>query len=172
MKAYLETIETPIGGIIFATDEKGALLSLKFLDGDYPATLEQELIEEGYELTENTTYTARARQELTEYFAGTRQQFELEVVMRGSDFQKAVWQKLRQIPYGETRTYGQLAKLLGDPKTVRAVGRANATNRIPLVIPCHRVIGADGSLTGFAGGIQIKQKLLSFESKVKTPTLF
>jgi methylated-DNA-[protein]-cysteine S-methyltransferase len=172
MKAYLETIASPIGGVKFATDENGALLSLSFLEGNYPLTIEQELEKEGFEPAENFEYTAYVRQQLEEYFGGTRQNFNVEVVLRGTDFQKAVWQKLMQIPFGETRTYGQLAKMLGDPKTVRAVGRANATNRIPLVIPCHRVIGADGSLVGFAGGTHLKQKLLNFEAKFKTPTLF
>ena len=90
----------------------------------------------------------------------------MSFLLRGTGWQKAVWEALTRIPYGETRAYGQIAAMVGRPKSSRAVGRANATNRLPLVVPCHRVIGADGSLTGFAGGTHLKVRLLEHEARV------
>ena len=101
--------------------------------------------------------------QLKEYFAGTRHQFELELDFSGTDFQKQVWQALLTIPFGETRSYSQIAQQIGKPKAVRAVGAANGRNPISIIAPCHRVIGASGGLTGFAGGLQAKQYLLALE---------
>ena len=101
--------------------------------------------------------------QLREYFAGTRNQFELELDFAGTDFQKQVWQALVTIPFGETRSYSQIAQQIGNPKAVRAVGAANGRNPISIIAPCHRVIGASGSLTGFAGGLAAKQYLLALE---------
>ena len=103
--------------------------------------------------------------ELTEYFAGTRHDFDLPVLPEGTDFQKNVWDKLRLIPYGETRTYGELAAMTGSEKASRAVGMANHCNPILILIPCHRVIGADGSLTGYAAGLAAKKYLLQLEQE-------
>jgi methylated-DNA-[protein]-cysteine S-methyltransferase len=107
---------------------------------------------------------AHVARELAEYEAGERRSFALALDPRGSMFQQQVWALLREIPFGETRSYGELALALGDPGLSRAVGRANATNPIWLVIPCHRVIGADGTLTGYAGGLALKAALLQFET--------
>lgn len=107
-----------------------------------------------------------AADQLAEYFAGERTEFELELSPHGTEFQRRVWAMLREIPYGETTTYGSIANDLGDPKTVRAVGLANGRNPIAVIIPCHRVIGADGSLTGFGGGLPRKRALLDLESGV------
>ena len=101
--------------------------------------------------------------QLKEYFAGTRNQFELELDFTGTDFQKQVWQALLTIPFGETRSYSQIAQQIGNPKAVRAVGAANGRNPISIVAPCHRVIGASGKLTGFAGGLEAKERLLTLE---------
>ena len=101
--------------------------------------------------------------QLQEYFAGTRHHFELELDFTGTDFQKQVWQALLTIPFGETRSYSQIARQIGNPKAVRAVGAANGRNPISIIAPCHRVIGASGSLTGFAGGLAAKQYLLALE---------
>jgi methylated-DNA-[protein]-cysteine S-methyltransferase len=101
--------------------------------------------------------------QLGEYFAGTRREFELELAPRGSSFERAVWRLLTKIPYGETRTYGQLAVELGDLGAAQAVGNANGWNPISIIVPCHRVIGASGSLTGYAGGTDRKRFLLSLE---------
>ncbi len=161
--AYLDVIDSPVGAIQFATNNEGALLRVSFLDGHYPLTLQQELERDGFALSQDAARTEQARAELLEFFAGERRSFDVPVILQGSPFQVTVWSALRRIPFGETRTYAQLAGMIQRPAAARAVGRANATNRIPLVIPCHRVIGADGSLTGFAGGIHLKERLLAFE---------
>lgn len=167
MQAYLEAIDTEVGPITFAVDGDGALLWVEFGDGDYLRTIEEQLAAEGYTLTRDSERTARARRELEEYARGERTKFEIPVVLRGTPWQVTVWQALMRIPYGETRTYGELAREVGkSPAAARAVGRANATNRIPVVVPCHRVIGADGSLTGFAGGTHLKERLLDHERRV------
>ncbi len=104
-----------------------------------------------------------AARQLKEYFAGKRREFELPLRMQGTDFQQRVWRELTEIPIGETWSYGQLAKRIGNPNASRAVGLANGRNPIAIIVPCHRVIGADGSLTGFGGGIERKQWLLTHE---------
>lgn len=162
MNAYLDTLESPVGPIVYATDHEGAMLGLKFLDGRYPLTLEQELEQNSFRPVQGVN--TAVRKQLLEYFAGERHYFDLPLALRGSEFQIKVWQALTRIPFGETCTYGQLASASGCPGAARAVGRANATNRIPVVIPCHRVIGADGSLSGFAGGAYLKTRLLTFEA--------
>lgn len=105
--------------------------------------------------------------QLNEYFKGERQQFSFKINPKGTEFQKRVWQKLLSIPFGKTTSYLELSKQLGDVKAIRAVANANGKNPIPIVIPCHRVIGSDGSLTGYAGGLQRKQWLLEHESPYK-----
>lgn len=110
------------------------------------------------------TLQATARQ-LGEYFAGNRQRFELPLDFVGTDFQRQVWAALLTIPFGETRSYGDIARQIGNPSAVRAVGAANGRNPISIIAPCHRVIGASGSLTGFAGGLQAKQYLLALEGR-------
>lgn len=102
-------------------------------------------------------------QQLEQYFAGQRQEFDLPLAPAGTDFQQQAWRALCGIPYGETRSYRQQAEAIGKPTAVRAIGAANGRNPIPVVIPCHRVIGSDGSLTGYAGGVKIKQQLLALE---------
>jgi len=108
--------------------------------------------------------------QLESYFAAERQIFEVPFEMRGTPFQKSVWQQLLTIPYGETRSYGQLAKQLGNPAASRAVGGANGRNPLSLIVPCHRVIGAGGTLTGYAGGLDCKNYLLQLESNLKLKT--
>ncbi len=164
MKAYTETIESPAGPLTFVVNDEGALLWLKFTEGEYERTVEQELEREGLEIERDRMLTARAGAQLREYYAGMRRTFDLPLALTGSEWQKAVWRALTSIPYGETRTYGEIAAMVGRPKSARAVGKANATNRLPLVVPCHRVIGANGSLTGFAGGTHLKIRLLEHEA--------
>lgn len=108
---------------------------------------------------------AKAIEQLGEYFAGQREEFDLPIVLEGTPFQLSVWRSLQTIPYGKTVSYLELAKKIGNPKAVRAVGLANGSNPIPIIVPCHRVIGSDGSLTGFGGGLPTKQKLLALESR-------
>ncbi|MCB0710801.1 MAG: methylated-DNA--[protein]-cysteine S-methyltransferase [Ignavibacteriae bacterium] len=164
MKLTTNYIESPFGLMqVCATEE--ALTLLEFADRSdvekQVASLQsfvESKVEEGTNsIIEQTTL------ELTEYFAGQRQQFSLPLFTPGTPFQQSVWHALIEIPFGETRSYGWLAHKLGDPKSVRAVAHANGQNRIAIIIPCHRVIGADGSLTGYAGGLERKKKLLQLE---------
>ena len=107
--------------------------------------------------------TSKVFTQLREYFKRQRKEFDLELELSGTDFRKAVWNELKKIPYGNTISYGELAKRMGDKKLMRAVASANGANPIPVIIPCHRVIGADGSLIGYGGGVDVKQKLLELE---------
>jgi len=109
---------------------------------------------------------ARAIEQLEQYFAGERVDFDLELDMRGTDFQKSVWDALLTIPYGETRSYGQIARQIGRPDRARAVGAANGSNPVSIIVPCHRVIGSDGSLTGYGGGLDRKRWLLEHEAGI------
>jgi methylated-DNA-[protein]-cysteine S-methyltransferase len=106
-----------------------------------------------------------ARKQILEYLEGSRRKFDLPLELTGTDFQKSVWNQLAGIPWGETKTYGQVARAAGKPKASRAVGGACNKNPLPLVIPCHRVVGSDGSLVGFGGGLDLKERLLEIESK-------
>ncbi|MBA1429313.1 methylated-DNA--[protein]-cysteine S-methyltransferase [Pseudomonas fluorescens] len=112
------------------------------------------------------------QRQLAEYFAGTRSRFELELDFYGTDFQKQVWQALLTIPFGETRSYSQIARQIGNPSAVRAVGAANGRNPISIIAPCHRVVGASGALTGFAGGLEAKQYLLTLEDRGQAKLAF
>jgi len=107
--------------------------------------------------------TGRAFEELEEYFLGKRREFDLPLHPDGTEFQRRVWAALREIPYGETRSYSEIAEQVGNPKAVRAVGMANHRNPIAIMVPCHRVIGKNGSLTGYAGGLHLKERLLKIE---------
>lgn len=167
MNAYLETIATAIGPVTFATEEDGALVWVKFGAGIYAVNIEDELMQARYDLTADPVRTELVRDQLQAYFAGDRTTFDLPLRFHGTPWQVAVWQALTTIPFGETRTYGEIATLLGRSGAARAVGRANATNHIPIVVPCHRVIGADGTLTGFAGGLHLKTALLDHERHVR-----
>lgn len=111
-------------------------------------------------------FSAVVRQ-LQEYFSGERREFDIVLAPAGTPFQLAVWNALRTIPYGETRSYGEVAKLVGRPAAVRAVGAANGANPLPIVVPCHRVIGSNGSLTGFGGGLDLKRRLLELERGIR-----
>lgn len=153
---YYCYMATPIGKLLLAGDESG-LRQIDFQDGPHPAKPDADW-------QENTKPFRRVIQQLKEYFAGKRQSFDLDLAPAGTPFQLKVWRALRRIPYGETWSYGQLAQRVGNPKAARAVGAANGQNPLPIVVPCHRVIGANGSLTGFGGGLSIKQKLLELES--------
>jgi methylated-DNA-[protein]-cysteine S-methyltransferase len=122
----------------------------------------------------NDPVLERARMQLAEYFAGERRAFDLPLAAQGTSFQTAVWQALARIPFGELRSYRDIARAIGRPSAVRAVGAANGRNPLPIVVPCHRVIGSDGSLTGFAGGLDAKRVLLALENSlpVETGNLF
>ena len=131
-------------------------------DGQLRHVLEEVRLGELVEVNHSAVLLEAERQ-LNEYFAGTRECFELELDFDGTEFQKKVWGALLTIPFGETRSYSQIAQQIGNPKAVRAVGAANGRNPISIIAPCHRVIGASGGLTGFAGGLEAKQHLLALE---------
>ena len=166
MKAYVDEIESPAGPLAFAVDEDGTLVRLHFVESDYGPIMEQELEVEGYGVEADETRTASVREELSEYVNGRRKTFDAPLAFVGSEWQKAVWTELTRIPFGETRSYGEIADNLGRPGAARAVGRANASNVLPVVVPCHRVIAADGTLGGFNGGLHLKERLLEHERNV------
>ena len=121
--------------------------------------------------TAATTLEHRVADELLEYFAGTRTEFTVPLSPAGTDFQRAVWRALQRIPYGETRTYGEIAAAVGRPGAARAVGTANHRNPLPVIIPCHRVVGSNGQLCGFGGGLDVKRRLLELEASHMPPQL-
>ena len=144
---------TKIGEI--AREENGvAITRLYFVNKD----LEKEV-----EIKEETWLMRKAIKEIKEYLEGKRNSFDLPLEPEGTEFQKKVWNVLKEIPYGETRSYGEIAKLIGNEKASRAVGMANNKNPIMIIIPCHRVIGVNGKLVGYAGGLDVKEKLLNME---------
>ena len=146
--------EGPEGPLLLAVDDAGRVLRLHFVDGPLP-------LEPGWD--EDADALGDMTRQLDEYFAGDRTDFDLELAPRGTPFQLEVWRQLCLIPYGETISYGELAKRVNRPGAARAVGSANGQNPIAIVVPCHRVIGADGSLTGFGGGLPWKRWLLARE---------
>ena len=157
---YHATIESPIGPLLLAGD-RHVLRVLWFGAGRKAQGARTGWIEAPGEFRD-------AAAQLREYFAGRRTRFELAVAPAGTPFQQSVWRALQDIPYGETTSYGELARRIGDVKASRAVGLANGANPIAIVIPCHRVIGANGSLTGFGGGLPTKRALLDLEQGQRT----
>jgi methylated-DNA-[protein]-cysteine S-methyltransferase len=140
------------------------LLTLAASETALVALLWGNKVPHGYEMTAGENEVLRlAETQLKEYFAGERITFDVPLAPRGTEFQQRVWQELRNIPHGEFITYGEQARRLGRPKAFRAVGAANGKNPISILVPCHRVLGASGSLTGFAGGLETKRKLLELE---------
>jgi methylated-DNA-[protein]-cysteine S-methyltransferase len=150
-------IESPLGPLLLAADEAG-LREIRFVNGRHPAQPESSWIVDRAPLTETI-------RQLEAYFAGDLENFNLQLAPEGTPFQLDVWQRLCDIPYGKTISYGELAGRIGNPKASRAVGLANGSNPIPIVIPCHRVIGSNGKLTGYGGGLPIKEKLLALEKR-------
>ena len=146
--------EGPEGPLLIAVDEDGRVVRLHFVDGPLPITDDWH---------QDADALKPVSRQLDEYFAGERTEFDLELAPEGTPFQLDVWHQLTRIPYGETISYGELAKRVDRPGAARAVGAANGRNPIAIIVPCHRVIGADGSLTGFGGGIPWKRWLLNRE---------
>ena len=166
MKAYVDEIGSPAGPLAFAVNEDGALVRLHFVESDYGPVMEEDLEDAGYAVESDESRTAGVRRELSEYVSGRRRTFDVPLAFAGSEWQQAVWMELTRIPFGETRSYGEIADSLGRPGAARAVGRANASHVLPVVVPCHRVIAADGTLGGFNGGLHLKQRLLEHERNV------
>ena len=147
-RIFERTLETIVGRLLLRADDLG-LVEIRFDAREIRA--------------DETELLLRAERELREYFSGERREFDVPLHPSGTEFQTRVWNGLRAIPYGTTVTYGELARRIGQPNAARAVGMANHANPLPIIVPCHRVIGADGRLTGYAGGLEIKRKLLELE---------
>jgi methylated-DNA-[protein]-cysteine S-methyltransferase len=161
---------TPLGKMFSAQNAEGALLRLGFCKPGWKEQLEREVAARHETLVWEASDSPVARQ-IQEYCCGARREFDLPLAQQGSEFQHKVWEELRRIPYGQTITYHKLAQRSANPAACRAVGRANATNGIAIIIPCHRVIGSNGTLTGYVGGSGIKEKLLRLEGALQ-PELF
>ena len=157
---WFDEFKTPIGMLKIAVDAKGLRYVLFESNKHEPS--------HGMEWKKDRSPTNEARQQLLQYFSGERIEFELEISLAGTEFQRRTWQMLASIPYGQTWSYAELAKRVESPKAVRAVGGANGRNPLPIVLPCHRVIGSDGSLTGFGGGLPVKKWLLEHENRQAT----
>lgn len=164
MPIHYESVETPVGPLLLGATSH-ALCLLEFAS---PQRLDRQLARLrrsfGMEIVRGTSaINEQAREQLTEYFTGRRTRFDLQLDYRGTPFQVAVWQALLEIPYGATCSYGEIAKKLGDVDASRAVGAANGSNHIAIVIPCHRVVNSNGTLGGYGGGLERKQYLLDLE---------
>jgi methylated-DNA-[protein]-cysteine S-methyltransferase len=163
MTATYTTFDSPVGPLLATSEEGplhdgGSLTGLSFLSGRRPA------VAAALPARRDDRAFAALRDQLTEYFAGERRAFDLPLAPRGTEWELRVWNALLAIPYGETRSYGDVAREVCTERAARAVGLANAHNPIALVVPCHRVIGADGSLTGYGGGLERKRFLLDLEA--------
>jgi len=154
---FYTTFESPVGPLLLAGDSN-ALRLVSFESSKHAAPPRPDW-------NQNGAAFAEVIRQLQAYFRGELEEFDVPLAMEGTEFQIRVWNALRTIPYGETISYAQLARRVGNPKAVRAVGLANGSNPIPIIVPCHRVIGSDGSLTGFGGGLSTKKKLLELENK-------
>lgn len=157
MSLACKFIETPVGKLKLVASDHGLVAVL--WENDRPSRVRLS------ELVENNEHPVlvQTERQLREYFSGKRKAFSVALDMRGTRFQKDVWEALLAIPFGETKSYGLLAKQLGNPRATRAVGAANGRNPISIIVPCHRVIGSSGKLTGIAGGLDVKAHLLSLE---------
>ena len=158
MSYLYKTMRLPVGQLTLVGSDRG--LAAVLWEDDDPSRVRLGDIKEAT----SHPVLLRAQQQLEQYFAGKRRKFTVKLDPAGTDFQTRVWNALRTIPFGQTRSYGDIADQIGSRKAVRAVGAANGRNPIPIIVPCHRVIGADGTLTGFGGGLEIKAHLLALES--------
>lgn len=154
---YYDDMVTPIGTLRLVADDIG-LREIRFAEPRHPRETPETWIFARHPFAE-------VRAQLQEYFAGARQHFEFPMHPVGTDFQLSVWRELSRIPYGATHSYADVAKRIDRPKAMRAVGAANGRNPLPIVVPCHRVIGSNGSLTGFGGGLPVKQFLIALEQR-------
>lgn len=154
-----KTIKSPAGKLKLVASHRG--LAAILWENDDPKRVRLSPLAENKE----HPVLLEAERQLNEYFAGKRKTFSVKFDFAGTEFQKKVWQALATVPFGETRSYGQIARQIGRPKAVRAVGAATGKNPISIIVPCHRVIGSNGQLTGFAGGLQTKARLLRIESE-------
>lgn len=165
MSNFTSTIDSPCGPLLIVTNADGVLTHVEFLEAVTGPTIVDRLKADDIEILHDTSHTSEVESELKEYFAGERMVFAIALEPTGTPFQLQVWDELKLIPYGETGTYGEIARALDQPGASRAVGAATAANPIPIVIPCHRVVGSDGTLVGFGGGLKNKALLLAMERR-------
>ena len=158
MSLAYKTIESPVGKLKLVASDKALVAILWENDSPRRVRLSKLVADD------RSPVLVETERQLGEYFSGKRKMFSIALDMRGTPFQKDVWRALLAIPYGETRSYRQLAKQLGKPQATRAVGNANGRNPLSIIVPCHRVIGSSGKLTGFAGGLEVKAHLLGLEN--------
>ncbi len=163
MKHFYKTMNSPVGALKLVANDHG-LAAILWENDDPKRVRLGELVE-----APQHPVLVETERQLRDYFAGKRRAFSLKLAFTGTEFQRKVWTALIQIPFGETRSYAQIARQIGRPKAVRAVGAANGRNPLSIVAPCHRVIGANGKLTGFAGGLETKAFLLRLEAKRDLP---
>ncbi|MDQ2670482.1 MAG: methylated-DNA--[protein]-cysteine S-methyltransferase [Gemmatimonadota bacterium] len=161
-----DTMPSPVGALLITSNGEG-LTGVSFEEERHPRRRTDDRIDVADASGRAVDILRETRRQLDEYFVGARREFDLPLAAGGTPFQQMVWEQLRRIPFGEAISYLELARRLGSPRAVRAVGGANGRNPIPIVVPCHRVIGADGSLTGFGGGIERKRWLLHHEGVLK-----
>jgi methylated-DNA-[protein]-cysteine S-methyltransferase len=159
MTYLYKTMKSPVGELTLVASDRG--LAAVLWEDDDPSRVRLADLKEAA----GHSVLVRTQQQLEQYFAGQRRNFTVELDPAGTDFQTRVWNALRTIPFGETRSYGQIAEQIGSHKAVRAVGAANGANPLSIIVPCHRVIGANGKLTGFAGGLEVKARLLALERR-------
>lgn len=162
-KPWLHTLDSPLGSLRASANLSGALVYLGFAEHEPRHTLLLSLEATQATLTRDSSALDSLRDQLEGYFRGSRQRFSVPLDLRGTAFRRRVWEELQRIPFGVTLSYGELAARLGNPRLRRAVGAANGANPVSILVPCHRVIGADGRLTGYAGGLGNKEALLSLE---------
>jgi methylated-DNA-[protein]-cysteine S-methyltransferase len=162
MTYVYKTMKSPVGELKLVASDKG--LAAILWENDNPRRVRLAPTSED----KNHPVLVEAERQLKDYFSGKRKSFSIKLDFKGTEFQKRVWAALLTIPFGETRSYGQIAKQIQSPKAVRAVGAANGKNPISIIAPCHRVIGATGKLTGFAGGLEAKARLLALEGRRAT----
>ena len=157
MTLFYKTVKSPVGDLKLVASDRG--LTAILWENDNPRSVRLSPLSED----NNHPVLLKTERQLKDYFSGKRKSFSLKFDFKGTEFQEKVWAALLTIPFGETRSYAQIAKQIKKPKAVRAVGAANKNNPIPIIAPCHRVIGSTGKLTGFAGGLEVKARLLALE---------
>jgi len=159
---YYDIMENTLAGNLTLAGDENGLCFINFQQGKTPLTISDEWRHDG-------KYFRTVIEQLNAYFTGELKTFDLKLSPSGTPFQLKVWKRLAEIPYGELTTYSAIAEKIGNPKAVRAVGGANAKNPLPIVLPCHRVIGSNGTLTGFGGGLDVKERLIALERGASAP---
>jgi O-6-methylguanine DNA methyltransferase len=162
---YVASMDSPIGGLTFVGSERGLFYVFLPIEGRRVTAAMMRKRFPGARITVDDGCLEESLRQIREYFAGKRTKFSVKLDIQGTDFQKKVWKALTEVPYGETESYAGICRRIGRPAAARAVGAACGANPFPIIVPCHRIVGKDGSLTGFAGGLRMKEKLLEMEKR-------